>query len=92
MQDKIQRHYLVVCSLDCPPNIPITDGDYLSAVGQLPGNKLVVGDFRAHHQQWDGVRFSTLDEQIVNILLHAYLCLLNDASATHLDDQTGDFT
>ena len=84
--------YLAICSLYCPPNTPVADADYLSLVGQLPGNKLVVGDFNAHHQQWGGVRSSNRGEQIVNTLLQTNLCLLNDGSATRVDDRTGTAT
>lgn len=81
--------YLAICSLHCPPNTPIADGNYLSLLGPFPGNKLVLGDFNAHHQQMGGVRSSTRGEQIVNILLQTNLCPLNDGSATPVDDRTG---
>ena len=89
---KFNNTYLAICSLYLPPNIPIADDDLTSLFAQLPGNRLVLGDFNAHHQQWGGERSSPRGEQIVNLLLQTNLCLLNDGSATRVDDGTGNAT
>ncbi|ORD93096.1 RTJK, partial [Enterospora canceri] len=89
---KFNGTYLAICSLYLPSNTPIADDDLKSLFHQLPGNKLVLGDFNAHHQQWGSERSSARGEQIVNILLQTNLCLLNNGCATRVDDRTGNAT
>ena len=76
---KFNGTYLIICSLYLTPNTPIADDDLRSLFHQLPGNKLVLGDFNAHHQQWGSDVSSVRGEQIVNILLQTNLCCLNDS-------------
>ena len=87
---RFNNTYLAICSLYLPPNTPIVDDDITSLISQLPGNRLVLGDFNAHHQQWGSERSSVRGEQIVDIMLQTNLCLLNDGSATRVDDRTGN--
>ena len=87
---RFNNTYLAICSLYFPPNAPIVDDDITSLISQLPGNRLVLGDFNAHHQQWGSERSSVRGEQIVDIMLQTNLCLLNDGSATRVDDRTGN--
>ena len=87
---RFNNTYLAICSLYLPPNAPIVDDDITSLISQLPGNRLVLGDFNAHHQQWGSERSSVRGEQIVDIMLQTNLCLLNDGSATRVDDRTGN--
>lgn len=47
-------------------------------------------DFNTHHHQWESLRCKCRGDQIVNILLHTDLCLLNNRSATRVDDLTGN--
>ena len=87
---KFQGMYLAICSLYCPPQGHIDDDAFISLINQLPRNKLILGDFNAHHHQWGSLRCDGRGNQIVNILLHTNLCLLNDGSATRVDDRTGN--
>ena len=89
---KFNDAYLAICSLYLPHNTSISDDDITSLISQLPGNRLILGDFNAHHQQWGSERSSPRGEQIVNLLLQTNLCLLNDGSATRVDDRTGTAT
>ena len=84
---RFNNTYLNICSLYLPPNAPIVD-DITSLISQLPGNRLVLGDFNAHHQQWGSERSNVGGEQIVDIMFQTNLCLLNDGSATRVDDRT----
>ena len=87
---RFNNTYLAICSLYLPPNTPIVDDDIISLISQLPGNRLVLGDFNAHHQQWGRER-SSLGVRvglIVEIMLQTNLCLLNDGGATRVDDRT----
>ena len=82
--------YLAICSLYLPPNTSIVDDDTISLISQIPGNRLVLGEFNVHHQQWGSERSSVRGEQIFDIMLQTNLCLLNDGSATRVDDRTGN--
>ena len=87
---RFNNTYLAICSLYLPPNTPIFY-DITSLISQLPGNRLVLGDFNTHHQQWGGERSSVRGDQIVDIcMLQTNLCLLNDGSASRVDDRTGN--
>ena len=86
---KFGNAYLSVCSLYCPPQVPFDNDSFTSLFDTLPGNKLILGDFNAHHYQWGSMRTDGRGEQIANLLLHSNLCLLNDGSATRVDDRTG---
>ena len=87
---RFNNTYLAICSLYLPPNTPIVDDDIISLFSQLSGNRLVLGDFNAHHQQWGSERSSVREEQIVDLKLQKKLCLLNDGSATRVDERTGN--
>ena len=49
---RFNNTYLTIYSLYLPPNPPFVDNDITSLISQLPDNRLVLGDFNAHHQQW----------------------------------------
>ena len=86
---KLNNRYLAICSLYCPPQTPIADDAFTSLFDELDGSKVILGDFNAHHLQWGGQSVNNRGEQIVNILMNTNLCLLNDGSATRVDDRTG---
>ena len=70
---RFNNTYLAICSLYLPPNTPIVDDDITSLISQLPSNRLVLGDFNAHHQQWGSERSSVRGEQIVDIMMQTNL-------------------
>ncbi|MCP4262523.1 MAG: RNA-directed DNA polymerase [Planctomycetes bacterium] len=84
--------YLTICSLYCPPDVPIADDDFFELINSLPGKKLITGDFNAHHTQWGSLRCNSRGEQIANILLQSNLCLLNNGRATRVDDRNGQMS
>ena len=47
---------LAIYSFYLPHNTSISDDDISSLISQFPGNRLILGDFNAHHQQWGSVR------------------------------------
>ena len=87
---KFNDTYVSICSLYCSPAGPLNGDELESLVNQLPGNKLLLGDFNAHHHQWGSERCSPRGEQIANHLIQTNLCLLNDGSATRVDVRTGN--
>ena len=48
---KFGNAYLSICSLYCPPQVPIDNDTFTSLFDHLPGSKLILGDFNAHHYQ-----------------------------------------
>ena len=84
---RFNNTYLAICSLYLPPNAPIVDDNITSLFSQLPGNRLVLGNFNARHQQWVGERSGECGEEIVNIIL---ICHLNNGNMTRVDDLTGN--
>ena len=42
---KFNDTYLSICSLYCPSRVPLDDDTMLSLYAQLPGNKMILGDF-----------------------------------------------
>ncbi|WP_435336437.1 endonuclease/exonuclease/phosphatase family protein, partial [Klebsiella pneumoniae] len=81
---KFGNTYLSICSIYCPPRGPL-DGDALtSLIQRLPGRKLILGDFNAHHCQWGSLRSDGRGEQIANLISQSNLCLLNDGRATRV--------
>lgn len=86
---KFHSTYLTICSLYCPGRVPIDDDSITSLFDSLPNSKLILGDFNAHHHQWGSLTCDSRGKQIANLLLPSDLCLLNDGSATRVDDRTG---
>ena len=89
---KFGNTYLSICSIYCPPRGPFDSDAFASLVQQLPGHKLILGDFNAHHYQWGSSRSDRRGEQVADLILQTNLCLLNDGRATRVDDRTGDMS
>ena len=89
---KFGNMYLSICSIYCPPRGPLDDDALASLIQHLPGRKLILGDFNAHHCQWGSLRSDGRGEQIANLILQTNLCLLNDGRATRVDDHTGNMS
>jgi len=58
----------------------------------LPQNKVILGDFNAHHTLWGSLRVDGRGEQVVKLVNDSDLILLNDGSPTRVDDNTGNLS
>ena len=88
---KFNNMHLVICSIYCPNNVRLNHDVLDSLEHQLPHSKIIVlGDFNAHHHLWGSQRSDGRGEQIANFISSSDLVLLNDGSATRVDDGTGE--
>ena len=87
---KFNNTHLAICSIYCPNDVRLNHDELDSLEHQLPHSKIIVlGDFTAHHHLWGSQRSDGRGDQIVEFLSDSDLVLLNDGSATRVDDATG---
>lgn len=82
--------YFTICSIYCSPTLPFDVKKLEELRDQLPGRKMILGDFNAHHHQWGDLRCNNRGDDIADFVTHSNLSILNDGSATFVSDATGN--
>ena len=82
---------LVVCSVYCPSDVALDDGE-LDALHHHFGGRssVILGDFNAHHGLWGSQRTDGRGLQMMDFISGSDLVILNDGSPTRIADGTGD--
>ena len=85
---------VTVSSLYLPPARAFTVPSLVNLISQLPGDRLLLGDFNAHHPNWGAERASYRGNKIIEFLQSVDMVLLNtgeptrfspSGSASHVD-------
>lgn len=79
-----QQESLAIMCIYMPPNKPIIHGEIDQLFDQIPGQKLIMGDFNAHGQQWGGVTDDARARVLINVFDDHNLVSLNTGKYTRI--------
>ena len=80
---------LTVCSIYCPPGVPLPHVEMRQLMRELPSPVLLLGDFNSHHPAWGSTSECARGRLLASFLDDEGLCVLNTGSPTHLTLPSG---
>jgi len=80
---RTDQREVVIASIYCPPNSPLTANHYEELLSELGPNFIIAGDWNAHHRLW-GSRNSTIrGRTLADIVLASHMQVLATGGPTH---------